>query len=41
MFAIIAHFGTPEDVLPDGLKIELHYPMDDASAARFEIMAAF
>lgn len=40
MFATISHFGTAEDLLLDQLKIELYYPMDDATAQIFEAMAA-
>lgn len=38
MFATIAQFGTPEDVTLDDLKIELYFPMDDATAEAFEAM---
>lgn len=31
LFAIIAQFGTPEDLLLEDLKIELFFPADDAS----------
>lgn len=40
MFATIAQIGTPEDVLLDDLKVELYFPMDDATAAAFETMGA-
>lgn len=40
MFATISQFGTPEDLLLDDLKIELYFPMDDATAAAFEAMSA-
>lgn len=39
MFATISQFGTPEDLLLDDLKIELYYPMDDATAEIFEALA--
>ena len=38
MFATISQFGTPEDLLLDDLKVELYYPMDDATDAAFERM---
>lgn len=38
MFATIAQFGTPEDITLDDLKIELYFPMDDATAKTFEAM---
>ena len=31
MFATISHFGTPEDMTLDDLKIELYFPMDESS----------
>ncbi|MEO0484707.1 MAG: helix-turn-helix domain-containing protein [Pseudomonadota bacterium] len=40
MFATIAQFGTPEDLLLDDLKVELYFPMDDATEAAFAQMAA-
>ena len=40
MFATIAQFGTPEDVMLDALKIELFFPSDDASRVVLEQMAA-
>ena len=33
MFATIAQFGTPEDLTLEDLKIELYFPMDQASEA--------
>ncbi|MEM9010604.1 MAG: helix-turn-helix transcriptional regulator [Pseudomonadota bacterium] len=39
MFATIAQIGTPEDVTLDDLKVELYFPMDDATAAAFRAMA--
>lgn len=39
MFATISQFGTPEDLLLDDLKIELYFPMDDATDAVFRHMA--
>ena len=39
MFATIAQFGTPEDLLLDDLKVELYFPMDDATEATFVEMA--
>lgn len=39
MFATIAHFGTPEDVMLDDLKIELYYPMDTETESAFKTMA--
>lgn len=38
MFATIAQFGTPEDITLDDLKIELYFPMDDATAKTFEML---
>lgn len=38
MFATISQFGTPEDVTLDDLKIELYFPMDNASE---QIMRTF
>lgn len=40
MFATVAHFGTPEDVTLDDLRIELYYPMDADTAAAFEALGA-
>lgn len=40
MFATISQFGTPEDLLLEYLRIELYYPMDDATAQVFEALAA-
>jgi hypothetical protein len=40
MFTIISQFGTPEDLLLDDLRIELYYPMDDATGQIFESLAA-
>lgn len=40
MFATISQFGTPEDLLLDDLKMELYYPMDEATAQIFEALAA-
>lgn len=34
-FATIAQFGTPEDLFLDDLKIELYYPVDDATEKLF------
>ena len=31
LFAIIAQFGTPEDLLLEDMKIELFFPNDDES----------
>ena len=39
MFSTIATFGTPEDLTLDDLKIELYYPMDEATRRAFEAMA--
>ncbi|MEM7470168.1 MAG: helix-turn-helix transcriptional regulator [Pseudomonadota bacterium] len=39
MFATISQFGTPEDLLLDDLKIEMYFPMDDATDAVFRQMA--
>lgn len=36
MFSTLSQFGTPEDLLLDDLKIELYFPMDDATAAAFQ-----
>ena len=33
LFAILAHFGTPDDVTIDDLQIELYFPADEATAA--------
>ncbi len=40
MFATISQFGTPEDLLLDDLKIELYYPMDEATVQIFEALVA-
>lgn len=40
MFATIAQFGTPEDLLLDDLKIELYFPIDDATEQIFQTLAA-
>ncbi|WP_298970193.1 helix-turn-helix domain-containing protein [uncultured Roseobacter sp.] len=40
MFATISQFGTPQDLFLDDLKIELYYPMDEATAQIFERFAA-
>ncbi len=40
LFATIAQFGTPEDLLLDDLKIELYFPADAATEATFRAMAA-
>lgn len=40
MFATIAQFGTPEDVILDDLKIELYFPMDSETETAFAAMAA-
>lgn len=40
MFATISQFGTPEDLMLDDLKVELYFPMDDATDAAFEAMNA-
>ncbi|WP_420863299.1 helix-turn-helix domain-containing protein [Algirhabdus cladophorae] len=40
MFATISQFGTPEDLLLDDLKIELYYPMNEATVQIFETLAA-
>jgi transcriptional regulator with XRE-family HTH domain len=40
MFSTISQFGTPEDLLLEDLKIELYYPMDDATAQIFDVLAA-
>lgn len=39
MFATLAQFGTPEDLLLADLRIELYYPMDDGTAAVFDDLA--
>jgi transcriptional regulator with XRE-family HTH domain len=39
LFATIAQFGTPEDVTLDDLKIELYFPLDDASASVLRALA--
>lgn len=40
MFATLAQFGTPEDLLLDDLKLELYFPMDDVTEAAFQAMTA-
>lgn len=40
MFATISQFGTPEDLLLDDLKVELYFPMDDATENAFQQMNA-
>jgi len=40
MFSTLAQFGTPEDLLLADLRIELYFPMDDATADAFEAAAA-
>ncbi|MEL6792989.1 MAG: helix-turn-helix transcriptional regulator [Pseudomonadota bacterium] len=40
MFATISQFGTPADVTLSDLKIELYFPMDDASEAILRALAA-
>jgi transcriptional regulator with XRE-family HTH domain len=40
MFATISQFGTPEDLLLDDLKVELYFPMDEATETAFQGMAA-
>ena len=39
MFSTISQFGTPEDLALDDLKIELYFPMDEATEAAFHAMA--
>ncbi len=39
LFATIAQFGTPEDLLLDDLKIELYFPTDEESRQLIESMA--
>lgn len=39
MFATISQFGTPEDLLLDGLKIELYFPMDEVTDIFFKRQA--
>ncbi|MBF9032541.1 helix-turn-helix domain-containing protein [Rhodobacterales bacterium HKCCE3408] len=39
LFATLAQFGTPEDLLLEDLKIELYFPADDATREAFEAMA--
>ncbi len=39
LFATIAQFGTPEDLLLDDLKIELCFPEDKESTERLKVMA--
>ena len=39
LFATIAQFGTPEDVLLDDLKIEMYFPADEETAAALRAMA--
>ena len=38
MFATIAQFGTPEDLLLDNLKMELYFPLDAATDEAFQQM---
>lgn len=38
LFATIAQFGTPEDLLLDDLKIELYFPADEESRQLLETM---
>ena len=40
LFAILAQFGTPDDVTLDDLKIELYFPADAASDAALRAMTA-
>ncbi|MGX9354979.1 MmyB family transcriptional regulator [Roseobacteraceae bacterium S113] len=40
MFATLAQFGTPEDAALEELKIELYFPMDDATARALEALGA-
>ncbi|WP_299498554.1 helix-turn-helix domain-containing protein [uncultured Roseobacter sp.] len=40
MFATVSQFGTPQDLFLDDLKIELYYPIDEATAQIFERLAA-
>lgn len=40
MFATISHLRTPEDLMLDDLKVELYFPMDDATEAAFRSMNA-
>ena len=35
MFATLSHFSTPDDLLLDDLKVELYFPMDEATADVF------
>lgn len=35
LFATIAHFGTPEDVALEEIKLELYFPMDEETRAFF------
>ncbi|MEL6679950.1 MAG: helix-turn-helix domain-containing protein [Pseudomonadota bacterium] len=39
MFATIAQFGTPEDLLLDDLKVEMYFPMDEETEVAFRQMA--
>jgi transcriptional regulator with XRE-family HTH domain len=39
LFAILARFGTPDDVTIDDVQIELYFPADDASAAALQALA--
>jgi transcriptional regulator with XRE-family HTH domain len=39
MFATIAQFGSPEDLLLEDMRLELYYPMDDATEGAFRQMA--
>ncbi len=40
LFATIAHFGTPQDLTVDALRIELFFPADDATRQLLEAMDA-
>ncbi|MEO1542169.1 MAG: helix-turn-helix domain-containing protein [Pseudomonadota bacterium] len=39
MFATIAQFGTPEDLLLDDLRVEMYFALDDETDAAFRQMA--
>lgn len=39
LFATIAQFGTPEDLLIDELKVEMYFPADDPSSRALRAMA--
>lgn len=39
MFATISQFGTPEDLLLEDLKVELYFPMDEATETAFRTMS--